>query len=406
MKLLIWGDSPLASTGFGNINKLLLNQLKKLDPNLDITVLGINSQGNWYDFEKYPYKIYPTYWNGNGILDTKDIIGYTRLLAVLSGVDNQIKENFDTLLVNLDVYMFDNLINGQPFINLLKQICPHAIKKIIYCPLDADYLPKSWIENLKFFDTVVVPSNWARKVIKMYDRELFEKTTVIYHGFDTNEISSLPLEQKEQLKKGLGAEGKFVIGYVARNNWRKDIFRTIKIFSQFHSKYPDSFLYLHMKEKDEANIMTSFDIASIAQKEGLYKFRDWATPEDFDPGVGIPRDQMKYIYNALDIHLSTSMAEGFGMPLIESMLSGTLTLSPNNTTIPELMNFDKNNFEIEKQLKVGRGIVYETNQEICLMNAGGARTYKLADENSALTLLNQIYIINKNDIFKNMKIRA
>src|SRR5881628_1830254 len=55
-KLLWIGDSPTVHTGFGRVSG---NVLTRLADRWDITVLGVNFGGDYYDRDKHPYKIYP-----------------------------------------------------------------------------------------------------------------------------------------------------------------------------------------------------------------------------------------------------------------------------------------------------------------------------------------------------------
>jgi len=375
MKLLYHGDSPAVATGFGNVSRNLLNTMKAMKPDLDITVLGINERGAWKDPKRYPYKIYPAIYN-----DYKDMMGFKRLIAILSGKDPEIQETFDTLLCNFDSYLLASVTIGERTpIDMLSELPQwKKIRKILYTPIDNHQILAGWIETMKRFDVVVTTAKYGKNVITNYDKTLGDSVKAIYNGIDTETFFPMKaLDRKINTGYSvIDLNKRFVVGYVGRNQWRKNFFHLIKIFSVFHKKHPDAFLYMHTNPVEEAH--DGGDIYELAKQHGLYLLEDYYVPADLNPNVGLTRSGMNEVYNIMDVFFSCSVGEGFGLPVAEAMLSGIPVVAPDNTTMPELIGD-------------GRGYLYKNKNTVCFGAYDLMRERPLPDPDDALKMLEHIY---------------
>lgn len=375
MKILYHSDSPTVATGFGNLSRDLLKEMVNLDKDLEITVLGINERGGYKDPKEFPYKIYPAIYD-----DYNDVFGFKRLINILTGGDPEIHEAFDAVVFNYDFWLFDYIkIDGMSLFQFLKQFkakVKNPPKLILYTPVDNELITPEWLEILKFFDKVIVPSMYGKGMIARADKALGNKVKVIYYGFNNEVFHPLSDKEKEQVKESMGATGKFVVGYVGRNQWRKDMYRVIKTFAMFHEKYKSSFLYIHCNPVDMSH--DGGNLLDLVRNQGLQAGVDVAFPFGLDQNVGLSKQMMNAIYNAMDVQLSGTTGEGFGMPFLEAMLAGTINLAPNNTTIPELFGDD-------------RGFIYQNKGSVCFGQFDNMRIRNLGDENMALRDLEYIY---------------
>lgn len=388
IKLLYHGDSPAVATGFGNVSRLMLGALKKKHPEIDITVLGINDRGGYKDPEKYPYKIYPAIWD-----DYRDLFGLKRLLSILAKEDPEVKEDFDVVLFNWDFYLLNEIKIGRArLIDLLRQVLPHTtVRKIIqHSPVDHELIKPEWGESLMSFDELLVPSYFGKRAYENFDKDMGRRTKVIYHGFESDVFYPMAKDKKEKLRAEFGMKDKFVVGFVGRNSWRKDFYRIVSIFAEFKKKHPEAFLYLHTKPVEME--FEGLHIFELCEQFGLKLQRDYLVPAgDFNENIGVPRQDMNNIYNFMDVQLWGTVGEGFGMPLVESMLAGVPNIAPNNSTIPEILNFDKTNFDVEDQIKAGRGLVYKTNNTAMFGKFDHQRARPLGDIDDGLEKLEWLY---------------
>lgn len=318
MKILFWGDSPTAATGLGNVSKNLLNYL--YSKGHEITVIGVNDRGGWKDPKLYPYKIYPAIYN-----NYLDIWGALRLINVFEGKDPEIKEEFDVFLTNLDFFLFKELkIDGKPLLHYLLPF-KNKIKKIIYTPIDNDIIFGRWREIFFFFDKIYVPSFYSQRVLKDYNI----KSEVVYYPLDKeNFYPEIPKDKPKD---------KFIIGYVGRNQWRKDLFSLIYIFHLFKQRHPEAFLYLHTKPDDKEQ--EGWNILEILKHYIYFYGKDYYVPLDLNVVKGIERENMRKVYNYFDVFLSTSTGEGFGLPYAEALLCEVPVIIPNNSVAIDFKEF-------------------------------------------------------------------
>lgn len=390
MKILFHGDTPAVSTGFGTAYKNLLNGLVKKDESLDITVLGINEKGGYKDQKEYPYKVYPAIYD-----DYHDVFGFKRLLKIINNDDREVKNDFDVIVLAYDFWLLNYIeVIDHKIIEYLYAYAKNPQRKaklVIYTPIDNDYLPKLWQNTLSVFDQIVVPSDYGRGVIADNAPELEKKTVVVPYAVDVENFKPLPELERQELRKTFLKENdlskKFVLGMVARNQWRKDHFHVFEIFSKFHRKHPDSFLYVHSKAIETAH--DGGNLIELGSKFGLKFGVDYVVPPNLEAGYGVKRSTMNEIYNMMDVHISATTGEGLGMPMVEAMAAGVVNLVPENTTMPELMK-NRSVLSHSEQLN-GRGFVYATNNQVCFGAFDYMRIRPLADTESGVKTLEFIY---------------
>jgi glycosyltransferase involved in cell wall biosynthesis len=141
---------------------------------------------------------------------------------------------------------------------------------------------------------------------------------LVPHGVNTRLFAPL---SKTAARRAMGLpRGAFIVGMVASNVGpkspaRKAFEEHIAAFSQFHAKYPDSILYLHTM------LNGSTDIDKVLRQYDLHPC-SVRYPDQYLESVGFSDQHMARLYNAFDVLLSVSMAEGFCIPLIEAQACG------------------------------------------------------------------------------------
>ena len=79
-------------------------------------------------------------------------------------------------------------------------------------------------------------------------------------------------------------------------------------------------------------------------------------PQYADPNWQVNVATLNNIYNSLDVYLSTSRGEGWGLTATEAMAAGTVTILPMHTSYKEIsMQLDaeaKNVYEVDYSQKV------------------------------------------------------
>ncbi len=324
-KVLIWADSPTASTGFGTVTKYICEGLYRTGK-FDIDILGINFFGEFYDREKFPYQITPA-----KLLNPSDPYGKQMFINAL------IKNQYDFVWVMNDIPVLADLKES---INKVKE---HRIANkqtvpriIFYYPVDSIVVPGS--EG--FFhvaDYIVSYSKYGKEeTLKIKDTRVDD---IIYLGVDTFNYQTVDRNTKQQIRQNIykiDDPNTCIIINVNRNSIRKDVAKTIHVFSEFRKQVPNSLLYLHMAQVDAgAGSMYPIDLRLAISHLGIGQYVKF--PISFDPASGYPLHVMNHLYNGADIFITTHKGGGFELPPMEAAACKIPVVAPDNTITPELL---------------------------------------------------------------------
>lgn len=345
IRLLFYGDSPTANTGFGCVSRNLLKQLNKTGQ-FDITVLGIqyfdDPEIDLYIKESLPYRIISA---GNN--KDNDMFGRRKLLQLIA------HEPFDLILTlqdlpNLD---FQRLGFNQTIRNAIdfsKKQHKVNTKWIIYTPIDGQ-LKDFELNPIKQADFVVVYTRYGygevmrvaqkevatktndQKLQQFLLNELKRKITYIYHGIDTETFYPVPRKQLLDFRKQYFniEPNDFLIININRNQHRKSLFRTIEAYSYARSKINELRLYLHCKNEDIGGNLSKVLEAFSSPPNVIM-------PANFDFIKGISEEVLNKIYNCADLYVTTTLGEGWGLTVTEAMACKVPTLIPAHSSLIEI----------------------------------------------------------------------
>ena len=158
------------------------------------------------------------------------------------------------------------------------------------------------------------------------------------------------MNEKNELKKQIiGSDSKFVVGCVARNQPRKNIPALIKGFAQFAKNKDDVALYLHMQMRDVGwnidELVKRFDVEGKAFQTN-----------NFNAMRGVSDSDLNKVYNMFDVMALPTMAEGFGLPILESQSAGTPVLVTDFSACSELVVDKSELIKVKDTLIMGRAI--------------------------------------------------
>lgn len=168
--------------------------------------------------------------------------------------------------------------------------------------------------------------------------ELKDKLQVINHGCNTKDF--FRIEDKELVKKTKKeifgdkvAEDAFMWINLNRNQPRKDIPRTIKMFAEFKKQVPNSVLLLFMNYYDVGG-----NLATIPQNYGLKVNKDVFFPTyPQESNHGFTLDVLNMAYNSASAGISTTLGGGWELFNTECMATETPLLAPRNTANIEIV---------------------------------------------------------------------
>lgn len=315
-KILCYMDAPSVKTGFGTVSRNILEILHNTGE-YDIDIFSINYHGTPHSF---PYQMWPAMDHQQG-----DPYGRKKFCQ------HAIQSDFDILWVLQDTFIVDFI---PELVQHLKQNRKKPFKSIIYYPTDS-IIKADWYKNIDPIDYLVSYTNFGKEeTLKNTARE---DIGVIYHGVNLKDFNVIAKDQRDAFRKQYfgNQSDKFIFMNVNRNQQRKDIPRTIQAFRRVKEQNPDTLLYLHMASKDQG-----WDIQEICDYYGLSISTDVILPQNFEPNQAYPIEVLNLLYNSVDVVMSTTTGEGFGLSWIESMACKTPVICPNNTAMKELITDD------------------------------------------------------------------
>ena len=333
MKIVVLSDSPTIPTGYRNQMVLLTKYLQKRGH--EIFYMANGYIGSHIDKlileggEEFNYKI----WGHD----------HTNPYFNRTMSEHLRRVNADRFVILLDTFM----LYGANFLN----IDTAPAKTFFWFPSDGGGgLPKDCLKILQKVHVPVAMSEFGQKQVKDY---YGLNTKFIPHGVNSKEFFPLPEQEKLNLKRRCGIEGKFVIGVVARNQPRKNLDRTVKVMKIVAERLPNAVLYLHLDPNDPAQPL--HNIHELVKKFGI---ENRVIYSGMTVAHGFPQSKMNEVYNLMDVFLLTTSGEGFGIPIIEAMSCEIPVVATDYTTTPELVK--KNN--------AGMGIKLAGVEEIDLLS--------------------------------------
>jgi glycosyltransferase involved in cell wall biosynthesis len=334
MKRILCLFDYVARTGFGTVSKNIVHELKKhYGKSLYLDIVAINYFGKPFYEDENTYVVSAQLNDVN-----KDSFGRYFFLKTL-------KENdYDGIFIMQDLGVI------VPFIEVLEHIKQEkkennkkVFKSIFYTPVDCNLIYQL-VRKLEFFDILVTYTEFARKEILKQRPEL--KVKVIPHGNNSKDFYP---EKDEQFRKEYFGENadKFIITNINRNQPRKDfpntIFGFIEALEIWDKKLPEPFLYLHTHPNDPMG----WDIRAIMlQTELKEDIHFKLLPKEYEES-GCPTEIINKIYNSSDVHLTTTLGEGWGCTINESAACKIPVIAPYSTSMIEMSDYGKNAFMLK-----------------------------------------------------------
>lgn len=315
--LLALLDSPTVNTGFAHVGK---NLLKRWAPHFSkIDIWGVNYFGWPHDL---PYRIYPAGshdWNGPFKLQL--------LLEQLSS------GKYTHFFVLMDPHQF--MIGDFP--EVLGKTCKQfGIHFTFYYPVDSALEPK-WLDVVAVADEAVVYNQYGYDETAKARKDI--KPKIIPHGADFEYY--YPREDRMSLRErifhGWADDETMVMINVNRNERRKAPQHSLQILKGMIDSGCKTKLIMHCPN---VNAQEGTNLELIGRQLGLVYQRDWIhTNDKFENGNGLlTEEQLNEFYNAADMCISTSTAEGWGLSLSCSAASGCRVAAPMHTGCQDVIN--------------------------------------------------------------------
>ena len=303
MKILIAGDCVGRDTGFGNQTQLLVETF--IEAGHEVVIAGAGAIDEDSDLKATQYNI-PYHY----------------------------VEPLDQIIVaeEPDVCILFTFIENIIDWSSSRYIGSH-VPAFFWMAWEADQIrPRHKVFKDVPEDTVVHLTEFAKKHVWQHGDH------VISHGVDSKLFK--PCTHKKVSRKhfarehGLSIdEDAIIIVNVDRNDYRKRWDLTYDYIRRLSEKYPKKVqLIAHTSAYeqngyDQYELMKQFGVTHLVQLTNQYRNHNSNT---------LSAEDYAELMSLADFRISTSLGEGFGIPTIEAMASGTVNIIPDGTCYPEV----------------------------------------------------------------------
>ena len=197
---------------------------------------------------------------------------------------------------------------------------------------------------------IVTPSLWSKnKIINAGFNQ--EKIKVIPHGVDNNIFYMLNYYDRNKIRANIGINDEnFCFLNISSMTWNKGIDILLESFSKVFSLYPKSKLIL----KDQSNlygIKVQDHILQFINKNINYNSSN-LIDAIIIINQNLTASELNSLYNIADCYVSPYRAEGFNIPVMESMACGTPVIVTQGGSTDDFVYNNIENWYIIESSKV------------------------------------------------------
>ena len=173
--------------------------------------------------------------------------------------------------------------------------------------------------SIRHAKRLITPSQFVKDTICDLFKTPNDKISVIPHGISEQFFTPITPEQKEIVRKRYNLPSKFLL-FCGNIEPKKNLSSILAAFETVHVSHPDIHLFITAPKLWKAN-----NILSKINDNHIHIFQEYINKED------IPT-----LYALATLVLLPSLAEGFGLPIIEAMSCGTPVITSNTTACNEV----------------------------------------------------------------------
>lgn len=210
------------------------------------------------------------------------------------------------------------------------------VKPAIWCPwlpIDHDPVPQNILDALEGAHTPITYAKWGHTMLK----DAGVDNVYIPHGIDpahyhVEEDRDAVADFKRRM---FGEQCEHLTVMVAANKGypdRKGFQWQLRSWKAFAQDKPNARLYIHT---EPTTMYGGIDFPAMLEHLGIAD--KVIFPDRYQYARGFPEQFMRLMYNAADIFLGATMAEGFGIPIIEAQACGTPVIVTDFSSMPELV---------------------------------------------------------------------
>lgn len=196
-------------------------------------------------------------------------------------------------------------------------------------------------KTLENGDTFIIPSTWVKNRItdKIGDHKNIK---LVPHGYSSKYFHKIDNENRNKIRESLGInENTHVFLNVGALTWNKGVDLLLIAFSKVLEKNKNIKLLI----KDSSNLYNN-KIEDLASELINKKYINSSALDAIIKITGHQSlDNMNLIYNISDTYVSPYRAEGFNLPVIEAMATGSNVIVTNHGPTDDYVSKEKNKIE-------------------------------------------------------------
>ncbi len=201
------------------------------------------------------------------------------------------------------------------------------------------------ISNAK---VIVTPSKATAEDLINFFPHSKNKVEVIYNGV-SGSFTYTPIMQRERIRNSLGYPNGFIL-FVGTLEPRKNLVVLLEAWKAINCEFPAYSLPLVIVGSPG---WKSKKVVKMIKKAG---------PNVNYIGV-LNRENLISYYRAASLFVYPSLSEGFGLPVIEAMATGTPVITSNRSSLSEITNGCAITVEPEDPSELARAIIYLLNDK-------------------------------------------
>lgn len=198
--------------------------------------------------------------------------------------------------------------------------------RVLITPVDGVPIFPRWLETLALADEALTISRFGQKAFASAGHEV----GLSIPGVDMSDMYRMREDERAELRKRAGIpEDAFVVGTMATNQGRKCISLMLQAFFEFAKDKPKARYVLDMAQVSPVG----WDIPQLCQSYNWDESKLVYKETLLQRGMFELRER----YNLLDAHMVISHREGYGLPLVEAMACGVVSMALDYCSGPEIV---------------------------------------------------------------------
>ncbi len=202
-----------------------------------------------------------------------------------------------------------------------------------WLPIDHDPVPPKVLEAIKDAYLPLTYSKWGSERLQAAGMA----NTYIPHGLEPSVFRLLEPDLVRRFRHDVLQNPSHLTVMVGANKGfpdRKAFQVQVRAWANFAKDKPGAKLYIHT---EPTTMLQGIDFAALLANLGIQE--RVLFPDRYQYHKGYPPEYVAMLYNCADAFLGASMAEGFGIPIIEAQACGVPVIVSDFSSMPELVRW-------------------------------------------------------------------